>query len=155
VLPPSRAIRQRLARARDAVHARYDSELTVRALAAEAGLSPYHFVRTFRVAYGLTPHDYLTRVRLDRARERLALGASVTRTCVDVGFASVGSFSSLFRRALGCSPSEYQRAVRAQVVVPADLSRVHVPHCFLAHFSAQFSRSDPAAALVGLPAHAR
>jgi AraC-like DNA-binding protein len=152
---PSRAIRLRLARARDAVHARYDTDLSVRALAAEAGLSPYHFVRTFRGAYGLTPHEYLTRVRLDRAREQLALGASVTRTCVDVGFASLGSFSTLFRRALGCSPSEYQRAVRAQVAVPADLARVYVPHCFIAHFTAQFSRSSPAAPLVGLPAHAR
>jgi len=129
--PPSVALRQRLARARDLVEVRYDEALTVPVLAGVAGLSPFHFVRSFRAAYGLTPHDYLTRVRIDRARERLAMGASVTETCLDVGFSSLGSFSTLFRRQIGCSPSAYQRAVRPVVQVAADLPRLVIPHCFL------------------------
>lgn len=121
---------RRVCRAIDLVRARYDEPLSVDDLAAAAGLSPYHFLRTFRRVVGATPHRYLTDVRLERAKELLARGDSVTEVCGLVGFHSVGSFSSLFRRQLGCAPSEFRRQRRRFIQVPADLPRLYVPSCF-------------------------
>jgi AraC-like DNA-binding protein len=145
----SSALRARLARARALAQDGYDQPLTVTALADAAGLSPFHFVRTFRSAYGVTPHDFLTRVRLDRARERLALGDSVTEACMAVGFASLGSFSALFHREIGCAPSAYRRAVRPWVR-GSDLAPLYVPFCFAAAYAAWIppaSRKDGEAPL--------
>ncbi len=73
---------RRLCRARDLIHEQCAEPLTVAQLARAAGVSPYHFLRLFREAFGETPHRYLTRVRLDRARKLLtADAASVTDVC--------------------------------------------------------------------------
>ena len=126
---------RRLCRARDLVHDRFRDPLTVRDLARAAGMSPYHFLRLFNDVFGVTPRQYLMRVRLDHARELLVGGASVTDVCFDVGFSSLGSFSSLFRREVGRSPSDYQRHKRVIVGVPATIGRLWVPHCFLMHYT--------------------
>ena len=83
---------RRLCRARDLVHERSGEPLTVAQLARSAGVSRYHFLRLFRDAFGATPHQYLMRVRLERARKLLAAdAASVTDVCMEVGFSSLGS----------------------------------------------------------------
>jgi len=84
---------RRLIRARDLAHDRFDDAITVVDMARAAGLSRAHFLRSFTHVFGVTPHEYLTRVRLERARLSLARGASVTETCFDVGFASLGSLT--------------------------------------------------------------
>ena len=96
-VPP--ATLARLLRARDRLHDAPTEAPTVAALAAEVRLSRAHFLRSFVRAFGVTPHDYRTAVRLDLAKRALARGASVTETCLDAGFSSLGSFSSLFTRA--------------------------------------------------------
>lgn len=79
--------------------------------ARAACLSRFHFLRTFREAFGETPHQFLTRQRLERARVLLSRGdASVTEICFASGFQSLGSFSSLFRRTYGVSPQQFQRS---------------------------------------------
>jgi AraC-like DNA-binding protein len=100
-------------------------------LAADVRLSRAHFLRSFAEAFGVTPHAYLTEVRLHQAKRALARGASVTEACVDVGFSSLGSFSSLFARRFGVAPRDWQRRVR--VVLPsAELwPAVWIPGCFL------------------------
>jgi AraC-like DNA-binding protein len=124
---------RRLCRARDFVHAHYGDTIDLDDLAAVAGLSRFHFQRSFTAVFGMTPHQYVTKVRLDRARELLGeRGSSVTETCIEVGFASIGSFSTLFRRHLGLSPRDYQRRVRRVVSVPTDLPLLRIPHCFAA-----------------------
>src|SRR5260370_616039 len=76
----------------------------------EAGLPPWHLLRTFRDTFGETPHEYLTRVRVEKARQLLAVtGRSVTDVCFDVGFTSLGSFSTLFKRHGGESPAAFRR----------------------------------------------
>src|SRR3954449_5283622 len=102
---------RRLLRARDAIHARYAEPLDLRALAREAALSPYHFLRLFRDAFGTTPHQYLTRVRLEAAKRLLLADAPVTEVCFEVGFQSLGSFSALFARRIGAPPSAFRRRV--------------------------------------------
>lgn len=125
---------RRLLVAREVLRARYSEPLPLRDLAAAAGLSEFHFLRAYRAAFGETPHQHFMRLRLEHAKRELARGAAVTEVCFDVGYSSLGSFSSLFARVTGQSPRAWQRDVRALVPVPADLPRLYVPSCFLARF---------------------
>src|SRR5262245_4125940 len=118
---------RRLIRARDVVEASYAEPLSLDELARAAGLSRFHFQRSFRATFGRTPHAYLTEVRLARAKEALARGESVTDTCFDVGFSSLGSFSTLFARESGVSPRAWQRRVRTVVSVPDLVRRIWMP----------------------------
>jgi AraC-like DNA-binding protein len=78
-------------------------------IADEACYSKFHFIRTFKTICGRTPHQHLTHVRVEKAKEMLELGTSVTDTCFAVGFDSLGSFTRLFKSRVGFTPSEYQR----------------------------------------------
>ena len=98
-----------LRRARDLIDRGYAEDLDLDTLAAAAGLSRYHFLRSFRGAYGCTPGQHLTRRRIERAQDLLrATNLTVTEVCHLVGYASLGSFSSRFSRLVGTSPSAYQ-----------------------------------------------
>jgi AraC family transcriptional regulator len=119
-LPAARAAtRQELYRrlhiARDYAAAAFDQPLTVEQLAGAAGLSPGHFLRTFKQVFQQTPYHYLTGLRLGHARRLLATtDQPITEICLAVGFESLGSFSWLFRRHSGCSPSAYRAAARPE-----------------------------------------
>jgi AraC family transcriptional regulator len=103
-------ILKRLLRARDYIDEYYTRELTLRALSREACMAPHHFLRMFHQAFHVTPHQYLTEKRLALARRLLATtGMPVTEICLEVGFTSLGSFSSLFSRTVGASPLEYRK----------------------------------------------
>ncbi len=93
----------------------YAEPLDVAALARSARVSPQHFARTFKHTFGETPHRYLLTRRLERAKALLREGElTVTQVCHEVGFTSVGSFSTQFKRFVGESPSAY----RARAVPP-------------------------------------
>jgi AraC-like DNA-binding protein len=101
---------RRLHRARDYAHAMFDQSITLDEMAKIACLSPNHFLRTFRQIFRQSPHQYLTALRLERAKKLLAgTELSVTEVCYAVGFASLGSFSWLFRRRFGISPEAYRQ----------------------------------------------
>lgn len=121
----------RLCLARDLLHEAADeAPLTVRDVAREVGLSPFHMIRQFEAVFGLTPHQYRIGVRLDRARDLLARGElSVTEVCMHLGFSSLGSFSASFTRRVGESPSAYRRRARTLVRVPGLIPRPRVPGC--------------------------
>jgi len=79
-------------------------------LADVARLSPYHFVRAFKQSFGLPPHRYLRRLRIERAKALLADPAmSVTQIGVDLGFSETSSFSTTFRKHTGLTPTAYRR----------------------------------------------
>lgn len=104
---------RRLRLARDYIHASYYENLSIDILATVAGLSPYHFIRKFKSAFGETPHHYLRRVRLNNARDLLLnTRQPITEICYDVGFQSLGSFSSLFQKHHGLSPRQFRQAHR-------------------------------------------
>lgn len=80
------------------------------ALARSAGISTFHFIRKFEALFGSTPRQYRIHARLDEAKRLLSTGSrSVTDVCFAVGMSSVGSFSDLFTRRFGVSPSAYRR----------------------------------------------
>ena len=98
VVPPAR----HLLRAKDVIDARYREPLDVPTLARAARLSPAHFSREFRKAFGETPHQYLLTRRLERAAALLRnTDRSISEICFDVGLRSVGSFTTSFRRVYG------------------------------------------------------
>lgn len=125
---------RRLLIARELLQECYTEPLRLHELSAATGLSQFHLLRAYRDAFGETPHQHVTRLRLERAKRLLAYGAAVTEVCFDVGYSSLGSFSSLFARTTGRSPRAWQREVRALVSVPTDLPRLYIPGCFLAFF---------------------
>jgi AraC-like DNA-binding protein len=113
-----------LRRARDLIDRDFAETLDVPALAREAHASRAHFVRSFKKAFGETPHKYLLRRRIERAKELLRnTPLSVTEVSLAVGFRSLGSFSTAFRQLVGESPSAYTRRWRSAVPPP-------IPACF-------------------------
>ncbi len=113
------AANRRMLRARDAMDRDFDQPLDVAALARIACVSEKHFIRTFRATFGETPHRYLQRRRVERAMALLRdTDTSVSEICLDVGFASLGTFSRTFSAIVGVSPSAYRRSA-PPVAVPA------------------------------------
>ena len=101
-----------LRRAKDLVDSSYAEPLDVVALARRALMSPAHFSRRFKEAFGETPHRYVLTRRVERAQELLRnTDTSVTDVCLEVGFQSLGSFSSAFRRVTGMTPTAYRATV--------------------------------------------
>jgi AraC-like DNA-binding protein len=119
------ALLPRLRLARDHIDRHYAAPLDLAGLAAVAGVSRYHFARSFEAAYGETPIRYLTRRRIERAQDLLrAANLTVTEVCMLVGFASLGSFSSRFRQLVGESPTAYRDRWAAR-------GGPRVPGCYL------------------------
>lgn len=127
LIPPRRFVR--LCRARARLH-ECSTTITIGELAAEAGLSSFQFIRQYHALFGETPHQQRILARIERAKQKLALDQeSVTEVCMDLGFSSLGSFSSSFARRVGSSPSEYRRFVRPLIQVPGQLPPALVPGC--------------------------
>jgi AraC-like DNA-binding protein len=114
-----------LRRARDRIDRDYAQPLDVPAIARTALMSPAHFSRKFRAAYGETPYSYLMTRRMERAKAFLRQGMSVTDTCFAVGCTSLGSFSSRFTEVVGETPSQYRARDHREVeVIPSCVSMV-------------------------------
>jgi AraC-like DNA-binding protein len=126
---------RRLCRARDLLAAEYQSSVSLNQAAREACLSPFHFHRLFRATFGETPHDFLTNLRMDRARRLLASGEmSVTEVCLEVGYSSLGSFSTKFQSLVGRPPTQYQREVRRIFGYSRPWNIILVPVCYFAAY---------------------
>ncbi len=123
---------------------RYGDSLDLQALAAEANVSKRHFSRGFRETFGETPHQYLLTRRLERARHLLrTTDLTVGAICLEVGFSSVGSFTSSFSRRVGMSPTEYRRRNHG----PAAADRI--PSCYARAWArgiGAFGEDEPAVA---------
>ncbi|MCZ6593635.1 MAG: AraC family transcriptional regulator [Bacteroidetes bacterium] len=87
----------------------YETDLNLDFLSHTRFVSKYHLLRLFKKHYGLTPRQYLIDKRIEKSKDQLKKGMLVTETCFEVGFESLGSFSTLFKTKTGKSPSEYQK----------------------------------------------
>jgi len=114
-----------LRRARDLMDREYASPLDVPTMARAALMSPAHFSRRFRAAYGETPYSYLMTRRIERVASLLRQGMSVTDTCMAVGCTSLGSFSSRFTEIVGETPTQYRSRDHSGLeAVPACVAQV-------------------------------
>ena len=131
-VPPAR----HLLRAKDLADARYREPLDVPALARAARLSPAHFSREFRRAFGETPHQYLLTRRLERAAALLrTTDKPIAQICLAVGLRSLGSFTTSFGWAFGLSPAAYRAAH------PPAAARARIPTCVLQAYARPASSS--------------
>ena len=117
-------LHERLCRARRYIDECYDLPLDLTEISKQACLSRYHFLRLFRDMFATTPHQYLIQRRIEKAKELLRVRSlSVTEVCFEVGFQSLGSFSSLFRKCVGHAPVSYRKRERE--------SLKKIPGCFI------------------------
>lgn len=87
----------------------YKTDLNLDILSKNLFISKYHLIRLFKKYYGLTPRQYLIDKRIEKSREHLVGGMTVTQTCYAVGFVSLGSFSVLFKNKVGKSPCQFRK----------------------------------------------
>jgi AraC-like DNA-binding protein len=128
----------RLDRSREFLASSLDRRIDLAAAARAACLSPFHYHRMFVRAFGETPHEFLTRRRIERAKQLLAREeCAVTEVCFAVGYESLGSFSTLFHSAVGRSPSDYRRGLRRVFPVPKLAPYRFIPACFLISFGSR------------------
>jgi AraC-like DNA-binding protein len=97
----------RIVRAKLFIDANYQAKIDLDNICDEAHFSKFHFIRLFKKIYGKTPHQYLSDVRIHKAKELLKNGFSVNDSCFLVGFESVTSFAALFRKSIGKNHSVY------------------------------------------------
>ena len=102
---------QRVSAAARRIERHADEALSLGELAREAGLSPYHFLRTFRQVIGMTPHQFILHTRLHRAAVRLRrTGDAISTIAYDAGFNDLSTFNRRFRRLMGANPGDYRAA---------------------------------------------
>ena len=118
---------ERLDRARKFIDSCYDLPLDLDEISSHACFSRYHFLRLFRQAFNKTPHQYLVERRIERAKELLSANdLRVTDVCFEVGFQSLGSFSSLFHKSVGHPPITFrEKSLETQA------AKRQIPGCFL------------------------
>lgn len=143
-----------LVKAKDLADARYFEPLTVADLAKAAALSPAHFSREFKRAYGESPHEYLLTRRLERAAAMLrTTNRPVTEIAFSVGLSSLGSFTTSFTRIYGRSPSAYRESF------PPAEAHVRIPQCVIQAYGRRqnrtFREAQPAGASVALEPSAK
>src|SRR5262249_44165961 len=121
---------KRLVQAKLFMDAHFSERIDLDNISDEACFSKFHFTRLFKKTYGKTPHQYLTAVRLNKAMELLKAGMPVSEVCFAVGFESLGSFSALFKRFSGATPSDYflQQQQLKEEILKAPLQ--FIPGCF-------------------------
>jgi AraC-like DNA-binding protein len=96
-------------RTRNFIDNNFDSEVNLILLANIGFASKFHLLRLFKKYYGRTPKQYLTDKRIEKSKESLKKGMTVTETCLAVGFECPSSFSTLFKVKIGLSPIEFQK----------------------------------------------
>ena len=114
-----------LRRARDHVDRNFAGDVDLDTLARVAGMSKFHFLRSFAAVYGRTPAAYLSERRIERAQDLLRTSnLTITEVCFAVGYSSLGSFSARFTEITGETPSAFQRRY-------AELGTPVIPGCYV------------------------
>lgn len=122
---------QRIATAKIYIDENYHSPIDLNEISRQAFLSRFHFHRLFRKIYRRTPHQYITQKRIDKAKELLAENKPITDVCNEVGFESIGSFSSLFKKEIGFAPTYYRNIAWLKKQAQKEQPKRAIPHCFI------------------------
>jgi len=121
---------KRVVQAKLFMDSHYADHIDLDNIADEALFSKFHFLRLFKKIYGKSPHQYLKTVRIEKAMQLLRSGVSVSEACYAVGFESLSSFSGLFKRIVGVSPSVYFQQQQEMKVLIHQKPLNYIPGCF-------------------------
>jgi AraC-like DNA-binding protein len=133
--PYAADIYERVVSAKLFIDDNFHEPLDLEQISKQAYLSRFHFHRLFTRIYHRTPHQYLTLVRLEKAKNLLEKeGLSITEVCNSVGFESLGSFSTLFRKQNGFAPQYYRNIAYLKKKLAKEQPRKFIPHCYIASY---------------------
>jgi len=121
---------RRIVKAKLFIDDNYADAIELDHIADEAFFSKYHFIRLFKKAYGKTPHQYLTYVRIEKSKLLLKEEMAISEVCYAVGFDSISSFTGLFKRVVGQTPSAYQQSWISKQLEIKTTPLKHIPNCF-------------------------
>ncbi len=121
---------KQLVQAKLFIDSHYSERIDIENIANQAYFSKFHFLRRFKAVYGKTPHQYLTAVRIEKARESLGKGLSVQESCYQVGFESITTFIGLFKRYEKCTPGEYRQRIQRKKQEIKIRPLKFIPNCF-------------------------
>jgi len=121
---------RRIVQAKFFIDNNYFNKIDLNNIAETAFFSKFHFIRLFKMAYNKTPHQYLIFVRIKNAKLLLKTSGSITDVCYSIGFESLSSFTDLFKRQVGITPSAYklEQQKRKNEILKTPLK--FVPHCY-------------------------
>jgi AraC-like DNA-binding protein len=122
---------KRIVQAKLFIDTHYAEKIDLNNISDEAYFSKFHFIRLFKKIYGKSPHQYLTDVRVEKAKDFLKTDVSITDVCFSVGFESISSFTGLFKRYTLKTPAQYQQheLKRREEMTSSPLK--FVPNCFV------------------------
>ena len=124
-------IYQRVVTAKLYIDDNFAEPIDLKDISEKAFLSRFHFHRLFTRIYRKTPHQYLTRKRIEKAKDLLAENKPVTDVCNEVGFESIGSFSVLFKKEIGFAPQYYRNMAWLKKQQAKEQPKKFIPHCFI------------------------
>jgi len=124
-------IYQRVVTAKLFIDDNFSEPIDLEEISKKAFLSRFHFHRLFTRIYRKTPHQYLTRKRIEKAKDLLAENKPVTDVCNEVGFESIGSFSILFKKEIGFAPQYYRNMAWLKKQQAKEQPKKFIPHCFI------------------------
>ncbi len=128
-------IYQRIVNAKLYIDDNYHGPIDLDSISQQAFLSRFHFHRIFTQVYRHTPHQYLTRKRIEKAKVLLTGDKPVTEICNEVGFESISSFSNLFKKEIGFAPSYFRNMAWLKKQEQLAQPKKAIPHCFIAGFN--------------------
>lgn len=116
---------------RDYLQKHYTDSFSLTKVAKYSCMSQYHFSRVFTNVFGESPNTFVAELRIEKAKKMLITeNFSISEICAEVGYSSVGSFSSLFSEKVGISPSKYRRKLRSLANEPHSFPMQSIPLCF-------------------------
>ena len=122
---------KRIVEAKLFIDRHYLDNIEINIIACQASLSKFHFLRLFKETYGITLHQYLTTLKIEKARRFLQDGSSISNACYSLGFASLSSFNRLLKRHLEVNPSAYSvhaKYLKNEIAIPP---LKYIPQCFV------------------------
>lgn len=131
---PKMYLYRRVVAAKLYIDAHYREKIDLPKMAEEACYSKYHFLRLFKQAYGKSPHQYLTEVRIQAAKKLFQQRQTIAEVCYRVGFESIPSFTHLFKKTIGVSPKVYLEQQKQLQIEQSNKPLHFIPNCFAENF---------------------
>ena len=130
-MPIAEDLYERIVAAKVFIDENYKEAINLDEISQKAFLSRYHFHRLFSQVYKKTPHQYLTLKRIEKAKDLLAENKQVIDVCNEVGFESLGSFSTLFKKEIGFAPTYYRNMAWLKKQQAKEQPKRFIRHCFI------------------------